>query len=173
MIDADQLSALFDAHAVQTVLYARQWLDRAAAEDVVQEVFVRLMLQGIVPANLKAWIFKAVRNEAISQARSSSRRRRREQEAPGERWFEPASNHSMSDAIDAAAASDALQALPAMQREVIVLRTWGQLTLKEVAAVTGSSTSTVFDQYRAGISALREQMGVSCQNNNDSTKTGR
>src|SRR5580700_8631024 len=122
MIDTERLSALFDAHAAQAVLYARQWLDRTAAEDVAQEVFIRLMLQDALPGNVKAWLFKAVRNEAISQTRSSLRRRRREREGPGEKWFEPACAHSSVDAIDAAAASDALQALPMTQREVIVLR---------------------------------------------------
>jgi DNA-directed RNA polymerase specialized sigma24 family protein len=48
-----------------------------------------------------------------------------------------------------------------------VLRIWGQMTLKEVAAITGASISTVFDQYRAGITALRERMGESCQNKNE------
>ena len=43
----------------------------------------------------------------------------------------------------------------------------GRKELKEVAAVTGLSISTLFDQYRAGISALRQQMGVPCQNKND------
>jgi RNA polymerase sigma-70 factor (ECF subfamily) len=162
MIDPERLSALFDAHAAQAVLYARQWLDRAAAEDVVQEVFVRLMLQEVLPVNVKAWLFKAVRNEAICQARSSSRRRRREQDGLREAWFEP--DHA--GAVDAAAASESLQTLPLAQREVIVLRIWGQLTLKEVAAVVGSATSTVFDEYRAGITALREQMGEPCQNKN-------
>jgi RNA polymerase sigma factor (sigma-70 family) len=157
MIDAERLSALFDAHAAQLVLYARQWLDRVAGEDVVQEIFIRLLCQISEPVNVKAWLFTAVRNEAISQARSSSRRRRREQSRGRETWFEPS-----HEALDAVAASGALRSLPAAQREVIVLRIWGQMTLKETAAVVGSSTSTVFDQYRAGIKALRERMGVAC-----------
>src|ERR1700744_4453722 len=102
MIDPQRLSALFDAHAAQSVLYARQWLDRAAAEDVVQEVYVRLMLQQDPPANVKAWIFTAVRNEAISQTRSSARRRQREQEGRGGPLFEPALIHAAANAIDAA-----------------------------------------------------------------------
>ena len=162
MIDPERLSALFAAHAAQALLYARQWLDRTAADDIVQEVFVRLMLQDAVPTNVRAWLFKAVRNEAISQARSSARRRRREQELTRQQWFAPASLES----ADAAMAAEVLQSLPPAQREVIVLRIWGQMTLKEVAAITGTAISSVFDQYRAGIGGLRERMGESCHNRN-------
>jgi RNA polymerase sigma factor (sigma-70 family) len=164
MTDWAELSDWFDAHCAPLVLYARQWLDGAAAEDVVQEVYVRLMLQRMKPANVKAWLYKSVRNGAISHARSRSRRENREQatfrgKAP---WFEAGGE----DWLDAEAAREALQSLPPAQREAIVLRIWSDLTLKEIAQVTGSSVSTVFDQYRAGLRALRERMGVSCPTNN-------
>ncbi|MDB5293880.1 MAG: hypothetical protein JWL69_5121, partial [Phycisphaerales bacterium] len=34
---------------------------------------------------------------------------------------------------------------------------------KEAAAVMGCSISTVFDQYRAGLQALRKRMGAPCK----------
>jgi RNA polymerase sigma-70 factor (ECF subfamily) len=161
MIDAERLSKLFHAHVAQLTLYARQWLDAGAAEDVVQEAYIKLMSQKIEPANAKGWLFTTVRNEAISQTRSLMRRRRHEQGDARSQWFE----RTDGDAMDATAATEALQSLPAAQREVIVLRIWGQMTLKEAAEITGSSTSTLFDQYRAGLTALRQRMGVPCQNN--------
>lgn len=161
MTDWGPFNRLFAAHAAALVLYARQWLDRALAEDVVQETFIRLLQQRRLPDNPKAWLYRAVRNGAISQFRSQQRRYQREQESANEElWFEPESGHW----LDGAAAKTALEALPAAQREVIMLRIWGQMTLKEVAAVTGSTTSTVFDQYRAGLTTLRKAMGVSCPN---------
>ena len=64
------MATWFDAHAASLILYARQWLDRSAAEDAVQEVFLRLLaLRGREPANVRAWLFASVRNEAISQQR--------------------------------------------------------------------------------------------------------
>jgi RNA polymerase sigma factor (sigma-70 family) len=161
MIDAERLSKLFHAHAAQLTLYA-QWLDAGAGEDVVQEAYIRLMSQKVEPENVKGWLFTTVRNEAISQTRSLIRRRRHERSDPRSQWFEP----TVADAIDATAATEALQSLPAAQREVIVLRIWGQMTLKEVAEITGSSISTLFDQYRAGLTALRQKMGAPCHNNN-------
>src|SRR6185437_14034525 len=124
MIDAERLANLFKAHAAQLTLYARQWHDRAAAEDVVQEAYIRLMSQRVEPANVKAWLFKTVRNEAISQARSTERRRRRETHDPRQQWFDP----NEAEPMDAVVASEALQSLLVSQREVIVLRIWGQMT---------------------------------------------
>ncbi len=161
MMDAARMSELFHAHCAQLVLYARQWLDRAASEDVVQEAFIRLMSQKVEPTNAKAWLFTTVRNEAISQTRSRIRRRRHEQREPGLQWFDA----NVDEAIDGAAAAQALQSLPVQQREAIVLRIWGQMTLKEAAEVSGLSLSTLFDHYRAGLSALRRKMGAVCQKN--------
>jgi RNA polymerase sigma-70 factor (ECF subfamily) len=156
------LTELFAAHAGPLVLYARQRLDRSLAEEVVQEAFVRLMSQRMEPRNAKAWLYRTVRNEAISQHRSRTRREQRERvAAPKESWFEPDDGGE----IDGAAAREAVQTLPSEQREAIVLRIWGQLTLKEIAAVSGSSTSTVFDQYRAGLRALRKKLEVPCKTN--------
>jgi RNA polymerase sigma-70 factor (ECF subfamily) len=153
------LASEFDAHGAALVLYARQWLDRAAAEDVVQEAFVRLMGQSLrEPGHARAWLYRTVRNAAVSAARSRTRRARRERAVATGRpdWFQP----SPEDAVDAAAAQAALSALPAAQREVIVLRLWSAMTLAEIAAVTGLGLSTVHDHYRRGLAALKSIMAT-------------
>jgi DNA-directed RNA polymerase specialized sigma24 family protein len=93
-------------------LYARQWLDRAAAEDVVQDVFLRRASDVPRVENVKAWLFRAVRNAAVSHRRSSIRRARREQALAGERGecFEA----GPGDLIDAAAAERVLRSLRAI-----------------------------------------------------------
>ncbi len=158
--DPSQLGGWFDAYARALTLYARQWLDAAAAEDVVQEVFLRLAARPPEARSIRAWVYRAVRNEALSHRRSRLRRGRREQTATSlrEEWFLP----STDCPIDARSAADALAALPAPQREVIVLRIWSGLTLAECAAVTGESISTLHSRYRTGLSALREKLEPSC-----------
>lgn len=164
MNDPASLSGWFNAHAAGLVLYARQWLDRAAAEDVVQEAFVRLMLQRRMPTSVKSWLYRTVRNAAISQWRSNRRRVAREQaSATRETYFEPPAHES----IDAQAAAEALQTLSEQRREVIVLRIWGELTLAEISTITGLPVSTVFHHYRQGLAAIREQIGALCRNKND------
>jgi RNA polymerase sigma factor (sigma-70 family) len=159
MTDPSKLAKWFEAYAAALVLYARQWVgDRARAEDVVQEVFVRLMAQPAEPPNVKAWLHASVRHAAIDEARSSDRRRRREETAaairPSSGWFDARPD----DLIDAQAAEQALQDLPPRQREVVVLRLWSGMTLQEISQVTGLPISTAHDEYRRGLEAIRRAM---------------
>src|SRR4051812_40231051 len=98
-MDPDVLARLIDRHAAALVLYARQWC--AAAEDVVQESLVKLAGQRTVPRHLLAWLYRVVRNGAISAARAEDRRRRHEARAANPRpWFRPEEN-SPTDAEEA------------------------------------------------------------------------
>jgi RNA polymerase sigma-70 factor (ECF subfamily) len=167
--DPAQFSRWFDAHAAALVLFARQWTagDRAAAEDVVQDAFVALLNQRRPPDNVRAWLFATVRNSAIAGARGGARRARRERDVGAIRgeWFDARPD----DLIDASAAAAALDALPPGQREVIVMRLWGQMTLAEIAQVTGDATSTLFSRYRAGLAGIRKQMESPCATNTKNT----
>src|SRR5260221_7300932 len=104
---------LFQAHAKALLLYARQWLDAGQAEDVVQQVFLRLLSSGRLPTEPRTWLFHCVRNAAISAWRSDHRRDQREQKAVRESsgWFVP----RPEDGIDAKAGHHALEMLPAIQ----------------------------------------------------------
>ena len=64
--------------------------------------------------------------------------------------------------LDAEAAVAALEALPPEQREVIVARLWGGMTLEQIAAVAGCSVSSAHRRFEAGIAALRKQLGAPC-----------
>ena len=153
MTPTDPIDAAFGEHGPALLLYARQWLDAAAAEDAVQRVFVRLITAGRLPADVRPWLFRCVRNEAVSQARSSRRRRDREAVAPP-----PPFLPGPDAGLDAADVARAVAALPVDQREVVVLRVWSGLTLAEASAVTGRPVSTLHDQYRAALSALRSHL---------------
>jgi len=152
------LSRLLDEQGAALVLYAQQWCD--APEDVVQEAFIRLMRQRPVPDNIVGWLYRVVRNEAISVSRTSGRRARHEAGAAAGRepWFKPAPD----DALDAVAAVAALESLPIGEREVIVLRLWSGLPFEEIAELIGASTSTAHRRYEYGLKLLRENWSVPC-----------
>lgn len=162
-----QLRDLLDEHGAALVLYAQQWCD--TPEDVVQDALLRFLRQPVPPRNTVGWLYRAVRNAAIDTSRSASRRARRESALAGRRpsWF--AVSHG--DHLDAAEAAAALKTLPPEQRETIVARIWGGLTLQQIADLTGSSTSTVRRRYLAGLSALRERLGVVCPEKNNTINT--
>jgi RNA polymerase sigma-70 factor (ECF subfamily) len=149
---------LIDQHAAALTLFARQWC--ATPEDVVQEAFIKLSVQPQSPDRPLPWLYRVVRNGAISAARSAQRRRRHETAAAlgTPAWFD----ESSSAAIDPETATEALQKLPVEQREVIVAHLWGRLTFAEIGALIGASNSTAHRLYLAGLAALRERLGVPC-----------
>lgn len=154
----EQLSRLVDDYAAALVLYARQWC--AAPEDVVQEAFVKLAAQRFPPENVAGWLYRVVRNGALAAARAERRRRRHESTA-GLRtpsWFAP----SAEARLDAEIATAALQTLPIEQRETLIAHLWGGLTFEQIGELAGVSSSTAHRRYLAGLSALRERLGVQC-----------
>jgi RNA polymerase sigma-70 factor (ECF subfamily) len=154
------LGRLVDQHAAALVLYARQWC--AAPEDVVQEAFLKLVRQRPPPDNPAAWLYRVVRNAAVSAARTARRRQRYEAAAAAQApaWFDDAG----ADGLDAETAAEALQALPPDEREVIVAHLWGGLTFEQIAELAGCSASTAHRRYAAGLAALRERLAIPCRN---------
>ena len=71
---ARQLAALVDHYGPSLVLYTRQICDEV--EDVVQEAFVEFIEQQAPPDNVRAWLFRVVRNRALDRVRSAHRRQK-------------------------------------------------------------------------------------------------
>lgn len=157
------LSTVLLQHGRALVLYARQWCE--CPEDVVQEALLELVGQRQRPDRVAAWLFRVVRNGAISAGRSAHRRKLREQRAAAaEACFE-----NTSSALDAVAASEALTKLALELREVLVARIWGELTFSEIAELTGSSTSTAQRRYEQGLRELQARLEKPCTNTNRPT----
>jgi RNA polymerase sigma factor (sigma-70 family) len=159
-IEIKDLGRWFEQESRALVLYARQWLDPVAAEDAVQDVFIRLIQEDQPPHHMKAWLYRAVRNRALNGLRSWKRRSRWEDQAATEtaHWFE---SHP-GQRIDARLAENALHRLPPEEREVVTLRIWGGLTLEEIAEVLGSSVPSVFRRYRASLAHIQRLMEETC-----------
>ena len=154
---ARSVADLIDAHAAALVLFARQWT--TAPEDVVQDAFCKLTAQRTWPDDPAAWLYRVVRNGAIDAGKAERRRQRREAAvARPVRWFEEAT----IEGLDASTAVAALESLPDPEREVIVARLWGGMTLVQIATVAGCSITTAHRRYEAGILELRERLGVRC-----------
>lgn len=160
-MDPDHLGYLIDRYLTALVLYARQWCN--APEDVAQEAFIKLAQQAEPPMHPVAWLYRVVRNGAISQARSERRRTNHEGRvaADARLWFTPSEEVF---GLDAQAATDALQRLPLELREIIVAHLWGGLTFEQIADLTGGSSATCWRRYAAGLKMLRQEMGLPCPN---------
>ncbi|MFZ1935453.1 MAG: sigma-70 family RNA polymerase sigma factor [Thermoguttaceae bacterium] len=154
------LGRLFDRYAAPLELFARQWCD--CAEDVVQESLIELAGQPRLPDDPAAWLYRVVRNRAITAWRSSQRRRRHETAAVGDR---SAFERSAGDRLDADVAAAALESLSIKLREVVVARIWGGLTFQQIGKLVGVSDSAAHRRYEAALSALREKLRTLCPKN--------
>jgi RNA polymerase sigma-70 factor (ECF subfamily) len=164
-IGPEILTRLLDEHGAALVLYAQQWCD--TPEDVVQDAFLALVRQPVLPDNAVGWLYRVARNGAINASRTIRRRAKRETATAGrsEPWF----HITLDDRLDAAEAARALRQLPIEERETIVARLWGGLSFDEIAQLSGSSSSTVHRWYQAGLNCLRERLGVECQKKKNKT----
>ncbi len=150
------LGTLYRQHAPALRLYARQW--GGAAEDLVQNAFVRLAQQVPPPEQVLPWLYRVVRNEALAAHRAADRRLNRERQAgTPEAWFSPAENR-----LDADEATRRLAELILELREVIIARLWGGLTFEEIAALVGCSLATAHRRYQTGLIQLRERLEGRC-----------
>jgi RNA polymerase sigma-70 factor (ECF subfamily) len=133
------------------VLYARQLCTQP--EDIVQEALLKLLAEGQAPSNVRAWLFRVVRHAALNNARGEQRRRKYEEHFGNQSrdWFEP----SVSQLLEMKEAMYALRQLPSEERETIVARLWGDLTLDEIATLTETSLSTAQRRYVRGLERLR------------------
>jgi RNA polymerase sigma-70 factor (ECF subfamily) len=105
-----------------------------------------------------AWLYRVVRNGAISAARGQARRQRREERAAQpEAWFQ-----GSASALDAQEAAAALTELSIELREVVVARIWGNLTYAEIAELVGTSLSTAQRRYEQGICELQARLENPC-----------
>lgn len=165
-MDPELLVTLIDRHAAALELYAAQW-SRAPA-DVVQEAFIKFVQQDPLPEKIVPWLFRTVRNGAISSARSSNRRRNHESTfgTSIQNWFEATAESE----LDAETATEVLRELPEGEREVIVARIWGELSFDQIAEITEVSSSTAHRRYEAGLQTLREKLGLSWLTKNSSLK---
>ena len=153
-ISQAKLRDIMAKNAAPMLLYARQLLDYHAAEEVVQDAFFRLSQEKTVVANPTAWLYRTVRNGAISRKRSDARRENRENDKQRMPWFEADS----TDRLDAEQVAETLQTLPPELREIVTLHVWGELSFAEIAELTGMSKATAFRRYEEGLATLRKRI---------------
>jgi RNA polymerase sigma-70 factor (ECF subfamily) len=157
----DSWKPWFQLYGPKLLLCARHWTRSLAdAEDVVQEAFVRYWRhQRDLPGEPMALLVTSVRRAALDLARRESRRAAREEFAEGgiednAPLFRVTLEHDdRRDAIEAA-----MRQLPDEQREVLVLKIWGELTFEQIAAQLDIPSNTAASRYRYALVALRKEL---------------
>jgi RNA polymerase sigma-70 factor (sigma-E family) len=155
--DADRaVTELYSAHYRPLVRLAALLLhDPAEAEEVTQDAFValhrrwrRLRDPGAALPYLRA----SVVNGARSRLRHRAVVQRHLQAVP---THEPSAEQQVLAGLDRRAVVEALRALPARQREALVLRYWAGLSEAEIAEAMGVARGSVKSHASRGMTALR------------------
>ena len=159
-------TALVTRHEGALLYHARSLLgDRSAADDAVQEAFLRLAqhppdLEDNVDTSrkqLSSWLHCVTRNLCMDAIRSEKSRRGREAAvAPGE---------AIRGGIDTVEAADTraavrqgLDRLPPDQKEVLSLRLLSDKSYREIADVTGRKVGTVGWLVSEGLERLADEL---------------
>lgn len=163
--DAVAFEAMFRTYYAPLHAFARGCVpDVAAVDEVVQDVFCWIWehrATWVVDTSLKTYLYGAVRNRALNQARRQRLATRWEDRAVAERLTrpelgcaEPADARVVQDDF-ARALRRAIERLPARCREAYLLRWIHHLSYKDVAAQMGTSVKTVEIQIAKALKTLR------------------
>jgi RNA polymerase sigma-70 factor (sigma-E family) len=155
----EAIAALFREHARSLVRLARLFTDdRNAAEDLVQEAFLRLRRSFHrieSPERTAAYLRSIVLNLARDHNRRGLMSLRH-------RMPEEKSRLSAEDRIvvreDQQQVIDALQALPRRQRDCLTLKYYMDLSIPDIAATLDISVNSVKTHLQRGMAALEARM---------------
>lgn len=146
--------------------------NRADAEDLLQDTYVRAFQsfhtfrQG---TNLKAWMYRILKNTFINDYRKRQRRPQRTAEDGVSDWqlLESANHHEIGllsaesqafSALPDETVRTALESLPAEYREAVLLADVEGFSYKEIAEIMDTPVGTVMSRIHRGRAALRESL---------------
>jgi RNA polymerase sigma factor (sigma-70 family) len=167
MRDGDRAAVgeLYDHYAGIALAVAVRILgDRDAAEDAVHDGFVNVWQKidryDAARGPLRAWLLAIVRNGAIDRVRrtrpyedvNAADARSVLRTTPNPTW------EAVVEALDQAALRQALEALPAEQREAVELAYFGGYTYRQVAAIVGVPVGTAAGRLRLALARLRASL---------------
>lgn len=158
VMSALSVDQLYDLYATDILRFAYYYLgDRQKAEDVTQDVFVRLMTSHPVLAagREKAWLLKVALNRCRDHWRSSWVRRI----VLGHPGFELFPSPDAIDQIsDQVALAEAVSLLPAEFKEVVLLFYYQNFSVTEIAEMLSVAEGTVSSRLNRARSRIRKYL---------------
>jgi len=163
----EALAELYARHAPLVFGLASRTLERAAAEDLVQDVFVTVWRQAATfdpeRGPFRPWVIRITQSRIANELRR--RRRRPRTDADPDGTFLASVPDERPGPADVAwrefrrtALRDAFDALPPAQRKALGLAFFEDMTHEQVAAVLALPLGTVKTRIRTGIQKLRGRL---------------
>ncbi|MCU0616478.1 MAG: RNA polymerase sigma-70 factor [Gemmatimonadaceae bacterium] len=164
--DHAALEAVFDALHEPLVAWGRRLVgDAAQARDIVQVAFIRLWEQRDVldpERSIRAWLFRTVRNEALTRLRDARNRDRSLEtwdDAP--HWRPPDPDALLEESELGRSLQAWMAELPERQREAIRLSRFEGLSHEEIAEAMDIAPRTVNNHIVRGLQTLRARFDAS------------
>ena len=160
----DALAEVYRRHGGAAFALARRLLnDRQLAEEVLQEVFLRLWNtpERFDPerGSLRAYLLAQTHGRAVDLLRSeTSRRRREEREARESPGFGDDIEREVIDLTTSEKVKEVVAGLPTDERQAIELAYFGGHTYRQVAVMLEAPEGTVKSRIRSGLRRLRKDL---------------
>ena len=177
--DESALSSLYERYA--RLLYSialRITDDRAAAEEVLQDVFHSVWQRATTfrpsAGSVSAWLSGIARNRAIDEVRSRWHRAREREISldylPD--WSSAMERGLEHFAVLRADLRHALSALPSLQREAIELAYFAGFSSSEIAAYLNEPIGTIKGRLRLGMEKLRQTLATFMESDEETSLEG-
>jgi len=130
------------------------------AEDAVHDAFLKLVRHGQSPrGDLTPYVFATVRNAAMDRVRRRIRRpEARHTVLADTRETQPPSEQALLKGERDRLIRNALDNLPELQQQTVVMKMYGNLTFQQIADALDEPLSTVSSRYQRALKALRHSL---------------
>ena len=163
MAQQDWLEEVYREHAPALFRFLiRLTGNETETRDTLQEIFIRLakspgLLKGVAAS--RSYLFRLAHRLVIDRYRRDEVRQRYDDRAYQERetFIGPQSSEE-DDAWVRKTLAATLNALPAEQRAVVILKVWEEMTFAEIAGVLDIPANTAASRYRYALDKLRDEL---------------
>jgi RNA polymerase sigma-70 factor (ECF subfamily) len=148
------------------------WLtqERAAAEDLVQETYMKA-LRGFSSfqqgTNFRAWIYRILRNIFLTSQTGLKAGALVSFDSDDDPPIEPAAAETPESVllarVNLETIQNALEKLPVKFREIILLSDWEEMSYQEISETLGIPTGTVMSRLSRARRAMRELLAAKLQ----------
>lgn len=158
--DVSQLGVLFERHSRSLFnFFLRLTGDRQASEDLVQDVFVRMLKSRATyqpGTQFRTWMYQVARSAHIDRFRARPREQFTDPESLTQASDAPGPASGLEREQEAALVRQALAALPEDKREVLVLSRFQGLKYQEIGTLLGCEEGAVKVRVFRAVRALRD-----------------
>lgn len=164
--DPQALASLYDRHSRPAYSLSRRMMrERQAAEDVVQEAFLKVWRSAgnyrAERGNARTWILSIVQSRGLDRLRSAAARQRaRDRFEISAAKTQPSEAFTETwDSLGRDAVHQALKTLPGEQLEILELAYFRDHTHREIAELLELPLGTVKGRIRLGLKKMRDHLG--------------